>query len=139
MRVRVANYCIQPNFDGGNVLYQEAKQWAFQIVGTSTVCPEIRPNGIKIFTTTEVVFLSNDREATKLSKSELNIHELMLSEEDAELVAELVDFKKLSTELCEQNLRSLLRSSTPNRPIRTNKNSKKTGDYVKGGQIVVPK
>jgi hypothetical protein len=127
-----------------NVLYQETKQWAFQVVGTSTVCPEIRPDGIKIFTTTEGVFLSKDKEATKLSRSELNlasIHELMLSEEDGHKIAELVDFKKLSTELCEQNLRSLRALAHENDQFERVKTSQKeeTIVYVKDGQIVIPK
>ena len=62
----------------------------------------------------------------------------MLSEEEGQKIAELVDFKKLSTELSEQNLSSLRALAHENDQFEREKTSRKeeTIVYIKDGQII---
>lgn len=39
-----------------NILYQEERQWAFQLIDTRIVCKDNFPTGIRVFSTTEGIF-----------------------------------------------------------------------------------
>jgi len=93
-----------------NVIYQAERQWAFQLKDKLTVCYELIQNGLKIFSSTEGLFISISKEVQKLEHSETSlssIHELILSEEDGHRFAEIVQFRQFSERLCEDTKRQL--------------------------------
>jgi hypothetical protein len=97
--------------DGNDILYSMSKNLAFQINGHSTMC------GMKVYTTTEGLYLTAANNATKLPKPEFDqreINEMIISENDATKYRHFLDMVQIEATVCKR-MKDLLVITRQNR------------------------